>query len=81
MSMSIAEAKSQFSSLVDRAVAGEETIITRHGKPVAKVVPVRQPHDPERTRKVLEQIIELRNRSGATLGGLSWKELRDEGRK
>lgn len=35
----LSEAKDQFSSLVDRAVAGEETIIARHGKPVAKIVP------------------------------------------
>jgi prevent-host-death family protein len=81
MSMSIAEAKSQFSSVIDRAAAGEEVTITRHGKPVAKVVPVRPPRDPDRVREVFRQMAELRDREGATLGDLSWKELRDEGRK
>jgi len=36
----LSEEKDQLSSLVDRAVAGEETIITKHGKPVAKLVPL-----------------------------------------
>ena len=34
------EAKNQLSSLVERAAAGEEIIIARHGKPRAKLVPV-----------------------------------------
>lgn len=37
----IFEAKSRFSELVERAEAGDEVTITRHGKPVAKIVPVR----------------------------------------
>lgn len=34
------EAKNQLSSLVDRAASGEEIIIAKHGKPMAKLVPV-----------------------------------------
>lgn len=34
------EAKSQLSRLVERAHAGEEVVIARNGKPVAKLVPV-----------------------------------------
>jgi prevent-host-death family protein len=34
------EAKTHLSELVARAEAGEEVIITRHNKPVAKLVPV-----------------------------------------
>lgn len=37
----LAEAKARLSALVSQAERGEETIITRHGKPVAKLVPVR----------------------------------------
>lgn len=81
MSMSIAEAKSQFSAVIERAAAGEEVTITKHGKPVAKVVPVRTERDREKARAAFDAIIKLRDKSGATLGGLSWKELRDEGRK
>jgi prevent-host-death family protein len=35
----VAEAKNQLTSLIDRAMAGEEVIITRHGKPVAQLRP------------------------------------------
>ncbi len=79
MSMSIAEAKSKFSAVIDRAASGQETIITRHGKPVAKIVPVWTEHDRARAAKAFEEMRELRK--NATLGGLDWKELRDEGRK
>lgn len=41
--MSVTEAKSQFSSLVEDAIRGEETIITKHGKPVAKIIPYERP--------------------------------------
>jgi prevent-host-death family protein len=34
------EAKTHLSELVARAEAGEEVIITRHNKPVAKLVPI-----------------------------------------
>lgn len=34
------EAKTQLSQLVERAEAGEEIIIARRGKPVARLVPV-----------------------------------------
>lgn len=35
------EAKTQLSQLVDRAAAGEEIIIAKNGKPLARLVPVR----------------------------------------
>ncbi len=38
--MGLFEAKTHFSEVVARAEAGEEVIITRHNKPVAKIVPV-----------------------------------------
>jgi prevent-host-death family protein len=34
---SVSEAKNQFSRLIDRALAGEEVIITRHGVPVVEL--------------------------------------------
>ena len=39
MNISIAEAKAKFSELVKRAEAGEEIIVTRHGKMVARFMP------------------------------------------
>jgi prevent-host-death family protein len=43
------EAKTQLSRLVDEAVAGEEVVIARSGKPLVKLVPVeakRAPREP-----------------------------------
>jgi prevent-host-death family protein len=36
---SVAEAKNHLPKLLDRAMAGEEVMITRRGKPIAKIVP------------------------------------------
>jgi len=36
------EAKARLSALVDAAERGEATIITRHGKPAARIVPIEQ---------------------------------------
>ena len=38
--ISIAEAKARFAALVSRAEAGEEIIVTRNGKPVARLAPL-----------------------------------------
>ncbi len=37
------EAKTQLSKLVERAQAGEEVVITRNGKPAARLVAVAKP--------------------------------------
>ena len=72
------DAKTHLSSLLDRVARGEEVLITRRGVPVARLVPAEQV---ERYR-VATAIDELRAlRSGTSLGGLDWKDLRDEGRR
>jgi prevent-host-death family protein len=38
-SYSVADAKATLPTLINRALAGEEVIITRHGKPVAELRP------------------------------------------
>lgn len=40
---SVAEAKAKLSELIDRAEKGEGVVITRHGKPVVEIKPVRPP--------------------------------------
>jgi prevent-host-death family protein len=46
---SVAEAKNTLPRLIDRALQGEEVIITRHGKPVAELRPMAQlPQAPSR---------------------------------
>jgi prevent-host-death family protein len=40
--VSVYSAKTQLSRLLDRAAGGEEVVITRHGRPVAKLVSVKR---------------------------------------
>jgi prevent-host-death family protein len=68
------EAKTHFSALLDRVERGEEIVITRHGRPVAKLVPAATD-----MAEVVAKIREVASRN--TLGGLDWRELRDEGRR
>lgn len=71
-------AKTHLSSLLDRVAQGEEVLITRRGLPVARLVPAAQAEQAG-TERTIEKLRALR--SGFTLGGLGWKELRDEGRR
>jgi prevent-host-death family protein len=43
---SVAEAKNQLSRLIDRALKGEDVVITRRGQPVIELRPVRPPPRP-----------------------------------
>jgi prevent-host-death family protein len=52
------EAKNKLSELLDRAEQGEEVIITRRGKPVAKLVPMNSAFDRERSREAAHRIRE-----------------------
>lgn len=38
---SVAETKNNLSQLIDRAIDGEDVVITRHGRPVARITPVK----------------------------------------
>jgi prevent-host-death family protein len=73
------EAKTKLGQLLDWVEAGEEVIITRRGKAVARMVPPGSATvDRERTQGVARRIREMRK--GVTLGGLSLKGLINEGR-
>lgn len=41
--VNIYEAKTRFSQLVDKAAAGEDVVISRHGKPVARLTRLAEP--------------------------------------
>lgn len=72
------EAKTNLSSLLERVAQGEKITITRHGAAVAMLVPI----DPRRKRSVKEVIQEMKLlRKGRTLGGISIRELIEEGRR
>ncbi len=73
------QAKAHFSDLLDKVEAGEKITITRHGEPVAVIVPVRGSMRHEDVERRMNEI--RRIRKGARLGGLSVKALLAEGRK
>jgi len=71
------EAKTHLPRLLDEVAAGETITITKHGAPVAMLVPV-----PERKRSVADVVDSIREaRKGVTLGGLTIRELIEEGRR
>lgn len=72
------EAKNRLGQLLDWVEAGEEVVITRRGKVVARMLPPSMAFDRERGRRAAARIREMRK--GVTLGGLSIKDLVNEGR-
>lgn len=76
------EAKNKLSALLDRVEAGEEIIITRRGKVVAKIVSpkikVNLPGSPEALAAAQRM---LERSKGVTTGGISLKEMINEGRR
>jgi prevent-host-death family protein len=73
------EAKTKFGQLLDWVEAGEEIVITRRGKAVARLVPPGAATiNRERTQATVERIRAMRK--GVKLGGLSLKDLISEGR-
>lgn len=72
------DAKTHFSALLGKVEKGESIVITKHGRPVACLVPAFQP-DSVLVRSSISRIKKMSK--GNTLMGLDWKSLRDEGRK
>ena len=80
--VNIYEAKTKLSKLVDLAAAGQEIIIARNGKPVARLAPAGAGHNVDRAREAARRIRERADNLG--LGRFEWGEwkgYRDEGRQ
>jgi prevent-host-death family protein len=73
------DAKVHFSELLAQAESGQEITITKHGTPVAKLVPAKKKHSQEERRAAIERIKELSK--GVSLGGLKIRDLINEGRR
>ena len=73
------EAKTHLSELLEKVRAGEEITITRHGSPIARLVPVKKKSTADERAAAIERI----ERLGGSLGlrGLKIKNLIAEGRK
>lgn len=72
------EAKTRLSELLERVRVGERFIITRHGKAIAQLAPVADGATEER-RAALTRLRAFQ--AGHDPGGVSVRELIDEGRK
>lgn len=73
------EAKAQFSELLDQVERGETIVITRHGKPIARIIPDAEARR-ERVARAIEGMKELRKHTKpATIEEIiAWK---NEGRR
>ena len=80
------EAKTRFGQLLERVAAGEEVVITRHDKPVARIVPEGRPSIGQvgatvAAMGVLRERIARRSRSGARLTDAAVRRAIDLGRR
>jgi len=75
------EAKNKLGRLLDLVERGEEIIITRHGREVARLVPPKQAFNRDQARAAIRRIHERAEK--LKLGPFEWtewKSYRDEGR-
>jgi prevent-host-death family protein len=70
------EAKTHLSALLAQVERGETVTITRHGRPIARLIPI------DIHRPAEHIFVELdRLRQGVTTGGMSIREMIEEGRR
>ena len=74
------EANNTFGALLDRVQRGEEIIITRHGEPVARLVPNTGKVDQNEVQGALQRIRDRAQAQSAKFDWKSLKEARDRGR-
>ena len=79
------EAKNKLGSLLDRVEAGEEILITRHGKPSARLTAAPRTYseaDRARARAALERMSQrAKEMKTGPFDWEEWKAYRDEGRR
>jgi prevent-host-death family protein len=56
MQISLTDAKAQLTELVRRAEAGDEIVLTRHGRAAVRLVPITPTVDRESRRQLLETL-------------------------
>ena len=72
------EAKTNLSRLLRRVEAGEQFVITKHGRPVAELISFR-PRDPDKVQAAIDDLKAFRKMHG--LDGLGVRDMIDEGRR
>ncbi len=78
LTVKLADAKTQLSKLVDKAESGETVVITRHGKPVAHLVPAARPKQPIDFKALEEFRARMPKRRGSS--AIAIRKMRDEER-
>lgn len=74
------QAKTHFSELLGDVMNGEKIVITKHGTRVAMIIPYTQ--GDESIDPVQDAVRAIKNlRKGVTLGKLSIRKMREEGRR
>jgi len=74
------EAKTHFSQIIDKVEHGADFVITRRGKPVAKIIPFKQ--EPEMTRQeAFEYLRGMRKLYRGEPGSFNIREAIEEGRR
>ena len=74
------EAKTHLPQLLERVARGEEFTITKHGKPVARLVPATATKPKPDVRQVIEELKAFSK--GNTLGGdITIRDLIEDGRR
>jgi prevent-host-death family protein len=75
------EAKNRLGQLLNLVEQGEEITITRHGRPVARLVPPVSRVDRDEGRAALRRIRERAEQlQSGSFNWNEWKALRDQGR-
>jgi prevent-host-death family protein len=78
--ISFHDARKHLSELLDQVANGKRVLITRRGKPAALLTP-----PPAEAKKyladVVKEMLAFRDREGPTLGGPTFRELVEEGRR
>jgi prevent-host-death family protein len=76
------EAKNKLGQLLDEVEQGEEIVITRRGKEVARLVPARASRSRAEVRAALLRIrARAQSRKLGPFDWAEWKSYRDEGRR
>jgi len=75
--VNVREAREQISRLLDAVEAGEEVVVTRHGKPAARLVAATQPMKPFPDRSALRASLPPMRSSAVDVV----RALRDEDRR
>lgn len=73
------EAKTNLSALLERVEGGESVVITKHGRPVARLIPFDAPEPARSPDQIVKEFRKIRERSKP--GGPSIREMIEAGRR